>query len=297
MLFNVGESDNANRFYYDNKYMQTSVNTSSKKEYQIQKGDSLWDISKRCLKDKNATNAEVQDMMYKIAKLNNMNSVDAINNIQVNDIIYLPEENISRPKRCEVKDWFVGPAVKRSVNNAKPEKSSQELVTEVVDKINKYIVPEKSDFNYTQHQMYKFNNINKVPKELFREHANLGIKCWGEYLSKQDGSLKINKGNLYLASVKGALHIVKKSSDRYDAQTLASMYVVADKNGKVKEVSFNSPELKINNISYDYKLDSNGNLSKITDGGTKSYLLSAVSDEDYKNLISSLQELLDERYN
>ena len=218
--------------------------------------------------------------------------MDAANSLKVDDIIYLPDVESPRLSRCEVKNWFLAPKLK---HKAEQRLSPQKLAKVAADKINKYIVPEGSDFSRSQRQIYKLNNLDNVPKELYKEHAVAGIKCWNEYLSNPDNSLKITKGNLSLSNVKGAIHIVKKSSDKYDATTVASMYVVADKNGKIREITFNSPELRINNIAFDYQVNRDGSLSKITNGGVSSYSLASLSNEDYEVLVSNLQKLLDER--
>ncbi len=57
----------------------------------MRKGDNLWNIAKKELNKKNATNQEISEYMLLIAKLNNLNTIEKMNNLRVNDKIYLPE--------------------------------------------------------------------------------------------------------------------------------------------------------------------------------------------------------------
>ena len=67
-------------------------NTKKGKEYTIQRGDSLWNLAKKELnKSKPATNAEISKYMLLIAKLNGMETIEEMNNIKAEEVIYLPD--------------------------------------------------------------------------------------------------------------------------------------------------------------------------------------------------------------
>ena len=57
----------------------------------MKKGDNLWNIAKKELNKENATNKEISEYMLIIAKLNNLTTIEKMNNLKVDDQIYLPE--------------------------------------------------------------------------------------------------------------------------------------------------------------------------------------------------------------
>lgn len=59
----------------------------------MQKGDNLWNLAKKALNKKDATNQEISDYMLLIAKLNNLETVEKMNGLKVSDIIYMPESS------------------------------------------------------------------------------------------------------------------------------------------------------------------------------------------------------------
>lgn len=62
----------------------------------MQKGDNLWNLAKRALNKKDASNKEISDYMLLIAKLNNLNTIEEMNSLKISDKIYMPEVSASK---------------------------------------------------------------------------------------------------------------------------------------------------------------------------------------------------------
>ncbi len=289
-----------NSMYYETQYATTEVQTTNKSEYVVKKGDSLWNISKEHLKKKhvtNATNAEIQEMMYKIAKLNQKDSLEAINNIKADDIIYLPEEMTDvKNETCYVSDWFQrGPANSAtSKPEIKVEKSGVQLAKETTEQIKK-IIDAPSTMNYNQQLLYQARAKNNIPTELFTAHGKAGIKYWTELLSDEPkSSLIIEKTYSYSPTNRPtSLHIIKKAKNTPYSATEAHMYVLVDKSGKLKKVAFNTPGVRINSLCFDYELNNKGILSKSSNLNSKVLELEELPESEYSTLINKLQEHLD----
>lgn len=94
---NVSSVSEAN--YFKTRY-ENMPEVKRGEKYTIKKGESLWNIAKNNLGE-NAKNSEILDYTYQIAKLNNFDSIEKINNIKDNVEIYLPEQtsnNKVKPK-------------------------------------------------------------------------------------------------------------------------------------------------------------------------------------------------------
>ena len=102
MSFSVN-NDNKETSFYSNKYATTPL-AKDKIEYSVQKGDNLWNIAKEHINKDHVTNAEILDMMYKIAKLNNKESLEAANNIKINETLYLPVDSFIREEEKDERD-------------------------------------------------------------------------------------------------------------------------------------------------------------------------------------------------
>ncbi len=279
--------------YYKTKYESVNVDRTRTTRYKVKKDDNLWTISKEHLKNKNATNAEIQDMMYKIAKLNNKDSMEEINSLKINDVIYLPEAAQEKgAESCFVGDWFQpGPPKKAAAPVV--QESGIQMAKKTTEQI-KQLVPELNVLEYNQHQVYQVQNRNSVPPELYTAHGKAGLKYWSEILSgNSDGSLIIEKSYTYSSTKPTALHIVKKIDTNPYSPTEAHMYVQTDKSGKLEKVSFNAPWVHINSISFDYELKKDGTLSKPGAFVSSLVKIEQLPEEQYKELLNTLQEYLD----
>ena len=78
-------------------YMMPRISTQNveKEVHKLEKGDSLWNLAKNELeKDGKATNQQISDYMLLIAKLNGLDSYEKMNNLKVNEKIYLPDTDV-----------------------------------------------------------------------------------------------------------------------------------------------------------------------------------------------------------
>ena len=82
----------SNEKLYINAMMKKLPDTKEKHEYVIQRGDNLWNLAKRMLNKKQASNKEISDYMLLIAKLNNLDTVEKMNSVKIAQKIYLPDK-------------------------------------------------------------------------------------------------------------------------------------------------------------------------------------------------------------
>lgn len=59
-------------------------------QHSLKKGENLWTIAREKLGN-NAKKSELLDYTYKVAKLNGYKTLDEMNSLKINDVIYLPE--------------------------------------------------------------------------------------------------------------------------------------------------------------------------------------------------------------
>ncbi len=278
-MFNSVSYSNEAQTYYNNKYASTPVNAENKIAYKIKKGDNLWNIAKDHLNKKNASNAEISDMVYKIAKLNNKKSLEAANNIKVNDVIYLPGEQKSNPQRTSA-------AVAKQVSD--PVKHAYA----VSDKINDIITP-KENLNYSQKALYKLQHISDIPESLYKEHAQAGVGYWDKTLSDPKNKFVISKSTSYSPVIYTGLSVIKKEDNNPYGRTESHLYIEVDGNGKVKELCYNVPGADVRDTSFDYKIDTNGNLYRNTGMFNNYKKIGQLSPAEYKALMQDAQQCFD----
>ena len=75
------------------RFMMDKLPDNTKgQEYTVKRGDSLWNLAKKELnKTKPATNAEISKYMLLIAKLNGLDTVEKMNGIKAEEVIYMPD--------------------------------------------------------------------------------------------------------------------------------------------------------------------------------------------------------------
>lgn len=80
---------------YINAVMAKLPEIKNKKEHTLKKGESLWSLAKQAL-HQNATNQEISTLMLMIAKLNNLTTIEKMNNLKASEKIYLPEDCVDK---------------------------------------------------------------------------------------------------------------------------------------------------------------------------------------------------------
>lgn len=277
------ENANTDAAYYNLQYKKANPDTNKKSAYTVKKGDNLWNIAKKHLNKKNASNAEISNMMYSIAKLNKKDSIEKANNLKVNDTIYLPGQIQTKTSN------------KNSSTATKQSTASNrfsENIKQTTEQINKIIEHPDKYATYTQKALYKYENIEKINDKLYAAHGKAGINYWTDLLSTNNPKLLLEKSYSYKPTPTG-LVITKKENDNPYGKTEAYLLVQIDDNGKVKEVSFNSPGVDIYNTHLDYKLDTNGNLSK-PNHFSLYHKIEQLPVEKCQGFIDNLQKYVDE---
>ena len=286
--------------YYDKQYHNTNVSDVCKTEYEVKKGDNLWDIAKKHLNDSDATNAEIQNMMYKIAKLNKKDNVDSVNNIKIGDIIYLPQEQKEEPKRdiCYVADWFNAGARNVQQENQPIVKAEQENkvpnLKETTAALKEILELKGYGITHSQKELYRWKSIDKIPDDLYIAHGRAGIKYWTDILSHRDNTLIVKESYSSFPSQPTGLHIVKKADDKYNSPTEAGMYVSMDRNGNLISIAFYSPGMKIHSIKFDYQLEQDGRLTAPKDVGYHRRTLEKLDTKEYADLQTIVKQYINE---
>ena len=269
--------DTQSQAYYKKQYAEAKPDTQNKVTYTIQKGDNLWSIAREKLNKKDVKNSEIQDMMYQIAKLNSFDTLEKANNLEINNVIYLPSSSDSQ-------------SAVHSGSDTKKVRDSKTTAAE----INKILEPE--GLNYFGTMRYKQKHIDSVPVELYTENGKAGINYWADMLNK-DSKLFFQKSYSSSPTKPSGLVITKKENDFPYGKTEAYLLVQVDDNGKFKEVAFNTPDVKMHRIQFDYELDSNGNLKRPSNAYGGMEVLDKMKKEEYQQFVQALQKYVDEQIN
>ena len=269
--------DTQSQAYYKKQYAEANPDNKNKVTYTIQKGDNLWSIAREKLNKKDVKNSEIQDMMYQIAKLNSFDTLEKANNLEINNVIYLPSSADSQ-------------SAVHSGSDTKKVRDSKTTAAE----INKILEPE--GLNYFDTMRYKQKHIDSVPVELYTENGKAGINYWADMLNK-DSKLFFQKSYSSSPTKPSGLVITKKENDFPYGKTQAYLLVQVDDNGKFKEVAFNTPDVKMHSIQFDYELDSNGNLKRPSDAYGGMEVLDKMKKEEYQQFVQALQKHVDEQIN
>ncbi len=186
---------------YINYVMKKLPDVARGEVHTMQRGDNLWNLAKKALNKKDATNQEISNYMLLIAKLNNLETVEEMNSLKISDKIYLPEVSAAKA---------IDSAQKQSVEK---ERTTAEIS---IQKLKDTILNDKTVF--TEQAYPHFLNLYHV---------------YHEYKDEKTG----------YHTFKG--HVLSFSLDR---------------NGNLKEVSFDDTEKRLNPIKLDYDMDAKGNI-------------------------------------
>lgn len=257
------------RAYYEKKYSTTPL-AENKISYNVQSGESLWSISKKHLNKETASNAEIQDMMYAIAKLNNKSTIESANKIDIGETIYLPvyEQEKSVPK--EKKDVKI-------------------RISETNEKIKKILYPNDEDKSIYTKDLARYTNADKIPEKLQEEHASAGLDFWTETLNDKSQNLKVEQR--YRGTKAIAIVVQKQNKDGSNEQ----LYIQTDSDKKLNSVSFSTPGINIRDGVFDYDVDKNGNISTRRPLSTHSKKIGEIDKESLENFVNAAQKLVDQR--
>ena len=75
---------------YLNAVMAKLPDVKNKEIHTVKKGETLWSLAKKNLNKKKATNNEINNRMLLIAKINEFDTIEEMNNLKVKQKIYLP---------------------------------------------------------------------------------------------------------------------------------------------------------------------------------------------------------------
>ena len=259
---------NTEQSYYARTYASTPT-AKEKIEYSVQKGDNLWSIAKSHLDKEDATNAEILNMMYRIAKLNNKETLESANNIRINETIYLPTDSFTKEQK-EEKDPLV-------------------RANEAAEQIKDILYPNDEDKTPTRGTLAKFNNTEKIPKELATEHAEAGLDYWTDLLNSKDGNLDVRKSYSVSVTTPSALEIRKKDEH---GRTETHMYLKFDSDGKFTGSAFDAPGVNVKDISFDYETDAEGNLSVPHKYGSQKMNIGEIDEQEYKDFTQAAQTFI-----
>lgn len=275
----ITEFNNDSRVYYQAKYSSTPSDIKDKVAYTVKKGDNLWNIAQKHINKPKATNAEVQEMMYSIAKLNNKNSIEQANHLEINDTIYLPGKEKAVATQNKPK-----PKAKSAAVSKAPD------YKETAKQINVILEPPNRFASYNEKVLHKLKNKEKISKDLYAEHGRAGIAYWENELNHND-NLYIEKSYTTSPNADGLVITKKENNDRY-GRTESNMVVRADKNGKFKKVAFYTPGAKINDISFDFEINAQGTLTRPNNFGGHIHIEN-LTKEQYSGFTKTLQGILD----
>lgn len=255
------------RAYYEKKYSTTQL-AENKISYNVQSGESLWSIAKKHLNKETASNAEIQDMMYAIAKLNNKNTIESANKINIGETIYLPvyEETITEEK-----------------------KDVKTRIAESNEKIKKILYPNGEDKSIYTKDLARYTNAEKIPKKLQEEHASAGLDFWIETLNDKNQNIQVEQR--YIGTKVIAIVVQKQNKDGSNEQ----LYIQTGSDKKLDNVAFSTPGIDIRDGVFDYEVDKNGNISTRRPLSVYSQKIGTINKQSIEEFVNAAQKIVDEK--
>ncbi len=255
----------AEQAYMDQVMTRTPVPQRGE-TYQIKTGDSLWKIAKKELASSNASKGDIQNLVYQIAKLNNMTTVEQMNNLKTSDNIILPKAGSSSAKT----------APSKVSNTPKTQKTNGAAPSSQVKKQN----PTENS-----------THVDKVAWK--RESSEKSLLSLMDQL-KTDKTINLRKMYSVPGSPNELYHVYCRKNDpnTFSGQHVIMSFVVDKKSGRINEVSFNDQSVKRNKIMYDYDLDVSGNIVSHDDKNINGHITKTKHGKLNPNELNELQSLL-----
>lgn len=296
--------------YATAQYNAAKPNEKGKKKYRVVKGDNLWNIAKTHIQKNNAKKSEISNFMYEIAKLNKKSTIKAMNNLKVNEVLYIPNNNNSKIAKAQpktntaktTKQTPINSKTSASKNTTKPQIAKKQITPltginylQTSKEINKILTHPNSRVNYTEKMIYKRNQIKKIPPKLYLAHGKAGIDYWTKTTAGKNAENKFFYEKNYSYDGKpSALIISKREGNNCQGNIQAEIYVNVNDKGKVTSFSYNTPGVNINDIAFDYKVSTNGKMEKPTDYGYYN-TIATLPKTTVAKLTNNLQHIIDKK--
>ena len=206
---------------YLNAVMAKLPDVKNKEIHTVKKGETLWSLAKKNLNKKKAKNNEINNRMLLIAKINEFDTIEEMNNLKVKQKIYLPSTK------------------KEAVNNKNPRN--------VVGK-NNLEKKKTSDNNYT-------SKAKVVPqKSEAVQSVNSALNT-----IKNDKTVKVEKVDLYLSDMYHVSNEEKTKYGFINKNNMVMSFSV-NEHKKINNVYLENSKKNLNKYGYDYKIDPNGTI-------------------------------------
>ncbi len=214
---------------YYNSVMAKLPEVKNKSVHTVRKGETLWNLARKNLNKKKVTNNEINNRMLLIAKLNNMDSVEDMNNLKVNQKIYLPSQNSA------------GQTVQNNKSSRTKAVVNNKIKPVIKKNTNKQQAPVKT--RVVSRRTDAEQSVNSALKTI-----------------KYDKTVKVEKVNLYLSD---CYHVSNQTKSRFGSflnknNMVMSFSVGQDK--KINSIYLEDSKRNLNVYGYDYKIDSNGTI-------------------------------------
>lgn len=294
------------------QYNAAKPNEKGKKKYIVVKGDNLWNIARTHIQKNNAKKSEISNFMYEIAKLNKKSTIKAMNNLKVNEVLYIPNNNNSKIAKAKAQPKTnTAKTTKQTPNNQKTSVAKNTTKPQVTKKqtapsteanylqtskaINKILTHPNSRVNYTEKMIYKQNQVKKIPQKLYLAHGKAGIDYWTKTTAGKNAENKFFYEKNYSYDGKpSALIITKREGNNCWGKIQAEIYVNVNDKGKVTSFSYNTPGVNINDIAFDYKVNTKGKMEKPTDFGYYN-TIATLPQSSVAKLTNNLQNIVDKK--
>lgn len=277
--YNKGYTEQEVRSYIYRKLEDTPAVDKGVK-HTVKKGENLWSIAEKYLKKEKPKNSEIQDFMYKIAKLNGKQTLEDLNTLDVNDTLYIPSDVLKAENTAT------------TVNGVKePDISNYEKVMNAAKRLQELTAPKPTDNSYSQKTITKYEKIEKLPNEVFEAHGHAGFNNWTDEL-KNNNDLILEKS--YSVSPTKPFAVVFTKKVKNSLQTEAMFFAEINSDGTLKKVAFSAPGFDVKAGVFDYEVDENGNLSVAQPSFIGKKNIGKISKEEYEALKAAVEPRIKE---
>lgn len=274
---------------YIDKRLSETPQTEKGGIHRVEKGENLWTIAAKYLGKSKPTNAEIQDFMYKIAKLNNKETIEDFNTLDINDTLYIPEVSANESAAAKNKATPSNSRKNHAEAKQEPKLSNAEKLEKAIRQLNELTAPDSPYATYTQKTLTKYNKLQTVPTEVFEAHGHAGFNYWTEQF----------KNNKNLITEKSfSVNPLKPSAVVFRIMnndgTRISLYASINNDGTLKNVAFDAPGFDVKNISFDYTVGKDGKIVMAAPSGFGKLEIGQISSEEYNAMVKAIEPRIKE---